>query len=154
MGRKFITKDIRKLNRFLHSWEEIEVKGDFRKNTLALARGLYKKLIEESPVDTGNFRINTRWDINRDVAITIEAPVTKPEKGSSPNTKEWNSSNYYSVEARFDIGNSIYISNHVPYVYQVEFDGWANTSAYRPFLRSYAYVVSNPNKAITLGNIR
>jgi hypothetical protein len=151
MGRKFFTNDVKKFNRFLTSWQEIEVKGNYKENVMALARGYYKRFIQESPVLIGNFRINTRWDLNRDEAITIEAPATPPERYSYPNAEEWNNSNYYIVKSQFKIGDSIYISNHVPYVYKVEFDGWAETSAYRPFQRAFSYTISNPDKTMSIG---
>jgi len=83
----------------------------------AIALELFSSTIKDTPVDTGRARGN--WQ------TTIGAPATGEvdRLGEGEAVKEVS-----ATVADFSGGKVIYLSNNLPYIYRLEFDGWSDQS--------------------------
>ena len=84
-----------------------------------------KRLVFKSPVDTGRFRNN--WNISN--AIPDLTTTTSP----SPNlTQSRSATQIFSIKAN---GQTVYITNALPYAYRIEYEGWSKVKAPRGVVR-------------------
>lgn len=81
----------------------------------AIALELFSSTIKDTPVDTGRARGN--WQ------TTIGAPATGEvdRLGEGDAVKEVS-----ATVADFSGGKVIYLSNNLPYIYRLEYDGWSD----------------------------
>jgi hypothetical protein len=81
----------------------------------AIALELFSSTIKDTPVDTGRARGN--WQ------TTIGAPATGEvdRLGEGEAVKEVS-----ATVADFSGGKVIYLSNNLPYIYRLEYDGWSD----------------------------
>lgn len=81
----------------------------------AIVLELFGSVIKDTPVDTGRARGN--WQ------TTIGAPATDEvdRNGSAPALSEAS-----AETSKFSAGKVIFLSNNLPYIYRLEFDGWSN----------------------------
>jgi len=81
----------------------------------AIALELFSSTIKDTPVDTGRARGN--WQ------TTIGAPATGEvdRLGEDESVKEVS-----ATVADFSGGKVIYLSNNLPYIYRLEYDGWSD----------------------------
>jgi hypothetical protein len=83
----------------------------------AIALELFSSTIKDTPVDTGRARGN--WQ------TTIGTPATGEvdRLGEGEAIKEVS-----ATVADFSGGKVIFLSNNLPYIYRLEFDGWSDQS--------------------------
>jgi hypothetical protein len=95
-----------------------KVEGDADKVVRELCLNLLKDIVYETPVDTGRAKANWFTSINRPSHETIEF-----EGGKSP------AESLAIGRAMPDIakatGNVFWISNNLPYIYRLEYEGWS-----------------------------
>jgi hypothetical protein len=97
----------------------------------AIALELFSSTIKDTPVDTGRARGN--WQ------TTIGAPATGEvdRLGEGDAIKEVS-----ETVADFSGGKVIYLSNNLPYIYRLEYDGWSD-QAPGGFLRKNVARIQN-----------
>ena len=81
----------------------------------AIALELFGSIIKDTPVDTGRARGN--WQTTIDTPSNGEVDRT----GSSVALGELG-----STAPSFVAGKVIYLSNNLPYIYRLEYDGWSD----------------------------
>jgi hypothetical protein len=95
-----------------------KVEGDADKVVRELCLNLLKDIVYATPVDTGRARANWFTSINRPSNETIAF-----EGGAA------SGQNLSISRAMSDIskatGNVFWISNNLPYIYRLEFEGWS-----------------------------
>lgn len=78
-----------------------------------------KRLVQKSPVDTGRFRNN--WNISNAV------PDLSTTEAVSPNLSQSRSAaNIFSIRAN---GQTVFITNALPYAFRIEYEGWSKIKA-------------------------
>ena len=78
-----------------------------------------KRLVFKSPVDTGRFRNN--WNISNAI------PDLTTTNATSPNlTQSRSATQIFSIKAN---GQTVYITNALPYAYKIEYEGWSKVKA-------------------------
>lgn len=82
----------------------------------ATAIGLAGSMVEKSPVDTGRFKNN--W-ISGIGAIDASADA-RPDAGGAASMRS-----VRAVVAQWKPGQTIYITNSLPYAYRLEYEAWS-----------------------------
>ena len=78
-----------------------------------------KRLIQKSPVDTGRFKNN--WNISN---VTPDFSTTQ---AIAPNISQSKSAaSVFSIKAN---GQTVFITNALPYAYRIEYEGWSKIKA-------------------------
>ena len=90
-------------------------------NASAIARKvaleLYTKVVQKSPVDSGRLRGN--WNVGLNGVDNTEYPIDASALGSLPSGSGLTRS--ASALSSFKIGDTIFITNNMPYVYKLEY---------------------------------
>lgn len=90
-------------------------------NASAIARKIaletYTKVVMKSPVDTGRLRGN--WNIGINMTDVTEYPADPSTLNSPPNSLSLVRAT--SALNNFKLGDTIFISNNLPYVYPLEY---------------------------------
>lgn len=96
------------------------------KNASAIARKialeLYTKVVEKSPVDSGRLRGN--WNIGINNIDDMEYPEDRASYGSLPSGSSFTRNT--SALSTFKIGDIIFISNNMDYIYKLEYGLYNN----------------------------
>jgi hypothetical protein len=82
-----------------------------------VALELYSKVVSKSPVDSGRLRGN--WNVNVNSIDTTEYPIDASSLGSMPSGAGLLRS--VSALSSFKIGDTIFVTNNMPYVYKLEY---------------------------------
>ena len=78
-----------------------------------------KRLVQKSPVSTGRFRNN--WNISNAMPDLSTTEATAPGINQSRSA-----SNVFNIKAN---GQTVYLTNALPYAYRIEYEGWSKTKA-------------------------
>lgn len=108
--------------------------GDFKKkaltNTAKVHRGvslrLFKAVILDTPVDTGRLRAN--WQCSLNVPLATESTSTDPSGSAAINQCAGRIKHAKPSDA-------IILTNSLPYVARIEYDGWSHTKAPKGMVR-------------------
>lgn len=78
-----------------------------------------KRLVQKSPVDTGRFRNN--WN------IANATPDLSTTEAVAPNISQSRSAaSVFSIKAN---GQTVFITNALPYAFRIEYEGWSKVKA-------------------------
>lgn len=78
-----------------------------------------KRLIQKSPVDTGRFKNN--WNISDGFINPSTTESTAPNI-----TQSKSAASVFSIKAN---GQTVFITNALPYAYRIEYEGWSKIKA-------------------------
>ncbi len=95
--------------------EKAKIKHDLFVKKLTI--DLLTRIVLKSPVDTGRFRAN--WVVGN-AAINRSTSEATDKSGSSTIT-----SGTYEINSININGQTIYVTNSLPYAYRLEYDGWS-----------------------------
>lgn len=93
----------------------IKANGLQEKQVRYLCLDLFKNVVQGTPVDTGRARGN--WQATINTPATGSTEKTDKQGGATISA----GSNAVSQAA----GNVFYITNNLPYIYRLEFEGWS-----------------------------
>lgn len=102
----------------------------------AIILELFTSVILDTPVLTGRLRGN--WVISSDSPATGQFDVVDPT-GQQTTKKVENFISKIEFSKDFDI----FLSNNLPYVYRIEYDGWSHTKAPEGMVRKNIIRISN-----------
>lgn len=102
------------LDREITSWT-IKAKDMTEKQVQYICMTLLTDVVTNTPVDTGRARANWQPSIGSPASGTIEAT---DKDGSATINKGAN-------VIKHAAGNVFYLTNNLPYIYRLEFDGWS-----------------------------
>ncbi|AGN30435.1 hypothetical protein SXAG_00154 [Synechococcus phage S-CBS4] len=93
----------------------IKANGLQEKQVRYLCLDLFKNVVQGTPVDTGRARAN--W----------QATINTPATGSTEDTDKQGGATISAASNAVSqaVGNVFYITNNLPYIYRLEFDGWS-----------------------------
>lgn len=93
----------------------IKANGLQEKQIRYLCLDLFKNVVQGTPVDTGRARGN--W----------QATINTPATGSTEDTDKQGGATISAASNAVSqaVGNVFYITNNLPYIYRLEFDGWS-----------------------------
>jgi hypothetical protein len=84
----------------------------------AITFGLFREVIQRTPVDTG--RLKGNW----------QASVGAPASGTLTMTDKGGSTTVVKMAAGIGgWGSTTYLTNNLPYAARIEYDGWSHTKA-------------------------
>jgi hypothetical protein len=102
------------------------------KTVRATTFGLFREVIQRTPVDTGRLKGNWQTSVGSPVKTTITR--TDPSGGTAISEALMNGGGFGSVT---------YMTNNLPYASRIEYDGWSHTKAPEGMVRvSFARVQS------------
>ena len=78
-----------------------------------------KRLVQKSPVETGRFRNN--WNISNGVPDFSTTEATAPNLSQSRSA-----ASIFSIKAN---GQTVYVTNALPYSFRIEYEGWSSVKA-------------------------
>jgi hypothetical protein len=84
----------------------------------AIVLELFGSVIKDTPVDTGRARGNWQTTIGSPASGVVD------RDGAAPALSEM------TGQAASFGGNTIYLSNRLPYIYRLEYDGWSDQAPY------------------------
>lgn len=94
---------------------------DMNRVKKAVAIKLFNAIVMDTPVLTGHLRGNWRFSIG--TADTSTSPITRDETGAI-------STQLINITVNSSQGDdAIIMSNSLPYVQRIEYDGWSHTKA-------------------------
>ena len=93
----------------------IKANGLQEKQIRYLCLDLFKNVVQGTPVDTGRARGN--W----------QATINTPATGSTEDTDKQGGPTISAASNAVSqaVGNVFYITNNLPYIYRLEFEGWS-----------------------------
>lgn len=93
----------------------IKANGLQEKQIRYLCLDLFKNVVQGTPVDTGRARGN--W----------QATINTPATGSTEDTDKQGGATISAASNAVSqaVGNVFYITNNLPYIYRLEFEGWS-----------------------------
>ena len=92
----------------------------------AVAAELFGSIIRDTPVDEGLLRANWQPTIGAPADGTTEA---KDKQGGATISAA------QSTALQVGLGQTVYLTNNLPYAHRVEFEGWSHTKAPRGMVR-------------------
>lgn len=119
---------------FATEMREITLKanGAVDKTVRAVTLGLFREVIQRTPVDTGRLRGN--W----------QTTTGYPAQTTKDRTDKTGSLAFADALARVGgLGSVTYLTNNLPYAQRIEYDGWSHTKAPAGMVRvSFARIES------------
>lgn len=102
------------------------IRTESEKRVVALAANILSGTVEMTPVAKGRLRGNWQVDIN---AKPNEVLEVTDKTGSSTIAKGTSNANKY------DLGDTVYLTNNLPYAYRIEYLGYSSVKAPGGMLR-------------------
>jgi hypothetical protein len=86
----------------------------------AVVMGIDKSVVLKSPVDTGRFRAN--WNVG---IGSIDSNTSEATDASGASAISRAQMELHSIKIN---GQTIYVTNSLPYAYRLEYEGWSSQS--------------------------